>query len=174
MSEGAFSKDEQEAVDFVVSRLRDWTGAQLSELTHSEAPWRSAREGLAPNERSHRPIAVDCMSPITGRGRLVIRCLHERRLDLENQGLGKAGEALTSPLSSSEDRAAALAVVNYWREIHAEVLQRALEDIEGLIAVDSEVLVAGRIKKLSTIVDKLGRADAPFDLQTMYDIAGAG
>ena len=47
MSEGAFSKDEQEAVDFVVSRLRDWTGAQLSELTHSEAPWRSAREGLA-------------------------------------------------------------------------------------------------------------------------------
>lgn len=79
---------------------------------------------------------------------------------------------MTSPLSSSEDRAAALAVVNYWREIHAEVLQRALEDIEGLIAVDSEVLVAGRIKKLSTIVDKLGRADAPFDLQTMYDIAG--
>ena len=86
--------------------------------------------------------------------------------------VGKAGEALTSPLSSSEDRAAALAVVHYWREIHAEVLQRALEDIEGLIAVDSEVLVAGRIKKLSTIVDKLGRADAPFDLQTMYDIAG--
>jgi len=78
--------------------------------------------------------------------------------------VGKAGEALTSPLSSSEDRAAALAVVNYWREIHAEVLQRALEDIEGLIAVDSEVLVAGRIKKLSTIVDKLGRADAPFEL----------
>ena len=70
--------------------------------------------------------------------------------------VGKAGEALTSPLSSSEDRAAALAVVNYWREIHAEVLQRALEDIEGLIAVDSEVLVAGRIKKLSTIVDKQG------------------
>lgn len=27
--------------------------------------------------------------------------------------VGKAGEALTSPLSSSEDRAAALAVVNY-------------------------------------------------------------
>lgn len=66
MSEGAFSKDEQEAVDFVVSRLRDWTGAQLSELTHSEAPWRSAREGLAPNERSHRPIAVDCMKSYYG------------------------------------------------------------------------------------------------------------
>ena len=66
VSEGAFSKDEQEAVDFVVSRLRDWTGAQLSELTHSEAPWRSAREGLAPNERSHRPIAVDCMKSYYG------------------------------------------------------------------------------------------------------------
>ena len=41
-------------------------GAQLSELTHSEAPWRSAREGLAPNERSHRPIAVDCMKSYYG------------------------------------------------------------------------------------------------------------
>ena len=47
--------------------------------------------------------------------------------------VGKAGEALTSPLSSSEDRAAALAVVNYWREIHAEVRERALEDIGGLL-----------------------------------------
>lgn len=86
--------------------------------------------------------------------------------------VGKAGEALTSPLSSSEDRTTALAVVNYWREIHAEALQRAFEDIEELSAVDSEVLVAGRIKKLSTIADKLGRPDAPSDLQTMYDIAG--
>ena len=86
--------------------------------------------------------------------------------------VGKAGEALTSPLSSSEDRATALEVVNYWRGIHAEALQRAFGDIEGLNAVGSDVLIAGRIKKLPTIVDKLGRPDAPSDLQTMYDIAG--
>ena len=79
---------------------------------------------------------------------------------------------MTSPLSSSEDRATALEVVNYWRGIHAEALQRAFGDIEGLNAVGSDVLIAGRIKKLPTIVDKLGRPDAPSDLQTMYDIAG--
>lgn len=86
--------------------------------------------------------------------------------------VGKAGEALTSPLSSSGDRATALEVVNYRRGIHAEALQRAFGDIEGLNAVGSDVLIAGRIKKLPTIVDKLGRPDAPSDLQTMYDIAG--
>lgn len=86
--------------------------------------------------------------------------------------VGKAGKALTSPLSASQERAAALAIVNYWREIHAEALQRALGDIEGLSGIGPDVLVAGRIKKLSTIVDKLERPSTPSDLQTMYDIAG--
>ena len=86
--------------------------------------------------------------------------------------VGKAGKVLTSPLSSSQERTDALAIVNYWREIHAEALQRALGDIEGLGSVGSDVLVAGRIKKLSTIVDNLERPSTPSDLQTMYDIAG--
>lgn len=81
--------------------------------------------------------------------------------------VGKAGKALTSPLSASQERTAALAIVNYWREIHAEALQRALGDIEGLSGIGPDVLVAGRIKKLSTIVDKLERPSTPSDLQTM-------
>lgn len=59
--EDALSKDEREAVDHVVSRLKDWSGAQLSELTHSEAPWQVTRVGLAPNARSQRPIETDFM-----------------------------------------------------------------------------------------------------------------
>lgn len=86
--------------------------------------------------------------------------------------VGRAGKALVSLLSSSEEQASALTVVNYWREIHAEALRRALEDVEHLSEVDSSVLVAGRIKKLATIVDKLKRPRTPSDLQTMYDIAG--
>ncbi len=86
--------------------------------------------------------------------------------------VGRAGKALISPLSSSEERTKALAVVNYWREIHAEALQRALEDIERVCGVASNILIAGRIKKLATIVDKLNRPRTPSDLQTMYDIAG--
>lgn len=59
--EDALSEDEREAVDHVVSRLKDWSGAQLSDLTHSEAPWQAARTGLAPNARSQRPIETDFM-----------------------------------------------------------------------------------------------------------------
>ena len=81
--------------------------------------------------------------------------------------VGKAGEALTSPLSSSEDRATALEVVNYWRGIHAEALQRAFGDIEGLNAVGSDVLIAGRIKKLPTIVER----SAMITLHTLVRVA---
>ena len=86
--------------------------------------------------------------------------------------VGRAGKVLISPLSSSEGRAEALVAVNYWREIHAEALQRALEDIERVCGTASDILIAGRIKKLATIVDKLNRPRTPSDLQTMYDIAG--
>lgn len=86
--------------------------------------------------------------------------------------VGRAGKALVAPLASNQEREAAIEVANYWREIHGEVLQRALEDIEGLSGFDDDVLVAGRIKKFDTIVDKLNRPKTPSDLQTMYDIAG--
>ncbi|WP_302963135.1 Panacea domain-containing protein [uncultured Adlercreutzia sp.] len=59
--EAALSEDECEAVDHVVGRLKGWSGAQLSDLTHSEAPWQAARTGLAPNARSQRPIEIDFM-----------------------------------------------------------------------------------------------------------------
>ncbi|WP_304855786.1 Panacea domain-containing protein [Adlercreutzia caecimuris] len=59
--EDALSEDEREAVDHVVNRLKSWSGAQLSELTHSEAPWQVTRAGLAPNARSQRPIETDFM-----------------------------------------------------------------------------------------------------------------
>lgn len=57
LNSGALSEAERATVNHVLSRLKDWTGAQLSNLTHSEAPWQEARAGLAPNARSTRPIA---------------------------------------------------------------------------------------------------------------------
>lgn len=47
------------AIDHVVNCLRGWTGAQLSALAHAEEPWREARVGLVPSERSQRPIAKE-------------------------------------------------------------------------------------------------------------------
>ncbi|WP_418133385.1 Panacea domain-containing protein, partial [Adlercreutzia sp.] len=59
--EHALTEYEYAAIDHVVGCLKNWTGASLSELTHSEAPWLNARSGLAPNARSKRPIAIGCM-----------------------------------------------------------------------------------------------------------------
>ena len=92
-------------------------------------------------------------------------------MDFENQGR-KSGGGIDFPAFFFRGSCDCARGVNYWRGIHAEALQRAFGDIEGLNAVGSDVLIAGRIKKLPTIVDKLGRPDAPSDLQTMYDIAG--
>jgi uncharacterized phage-associated protein len=52
---------ERETVDAVLHSYGDLTGRKLSALTHDEAPWREAREGLAPTERSSVPISLDRM-----------------------------------------------------------------------------------------------------------------
>jgi len=55
-SKDALSPAERETVDTVLQTYGDFTAAQLSELTHSEAPWRDARESLAPGERGSKEI----------------------------------------------------------------------------------------------------------------------
>lgn len=48
--------DEIISIRSALQAFRDMTGAELSELTHSEAPWRDARRGLAPTARSNNVI----------------------------------------------------------------------------------------------------------------------
>lgn len=78
----------------------------------------------------------------------------------------RAGEriATTPDLASPED----VEIVNYWREVHKHPLQRLFESAGSIPGG----LVAGRIKKYDTIVDKLRRDGTPHNLATMYDIAG--
>ncbi len=47
---------ERETIDAVLSFYGDKSGHWLSELTHSEPPWREAREGLPPDARGSRRI----------------------------------------------------------------------------------------------------------------------
>lgn len=80
-----------------------------------------------------------------------------------------------SRLANSEDPAAELdsrEIVNYWRSVHRLPLQCLLDDAGGSVFGCARALIAGRIKKLDTIVDKLRRSGTPSDLRTMYDIAG--
>lgn len=55
------TETETETIDAVLDAYGHLTPQQLSDLTHSEPPWQEAREGLAPTDRSEKPISLDTM-----------------------------------------------------------------------------------------------------------------
>ena len=57
----ALTDDEAATVDVVLETYGGWTADQLSQTTHSEPPWREAREGLPPTARSEVAIDTDVM-----------------------------------------------------------------------------------------------------------------
>lgn len=52
---------ERDTIEAVVNGYGKLSGRQLSFLTHQEAPWQVAREGLAPTESSRNVISLDSM-----------------------------------------------------------------------------------------------------------------
>lgn len=63
---------QQESVDAVLAHYGGMTPHDLSELTHSEAPWREARKDLSEGQRSRTPISDTAMyefyDGLTGKG----------------------------------------------------------------------------------------------------------
>ncbi len=57
---------QKETVDCVLGFYGDKTGHWLSELTHSERPWKEARAGLEPNERGQVEIHEGMLSEYYG------------------------------------------------------------------------------------------------------------
>lgn len=53
--------DQRETVDAVLEFYANRSPQWLSDLTHSEEPWKHARRGLAPNERGSNEIGLDVM-----------------------------------------------------------------------------------------------------------------
>ncbi|MCI9494490.1 RelA/SpoT domain-containing protein [Adlercreutzia mucosicola] len=84
----------------------------------------------------------------------------------------RAGKAIIDPASSFQERREAEAVVNFWRDCHRLPLQRLLEELNRTIGNSPSFLIAGRIKKLDTIIDKMTRRQAIANLAAMDDIAG--
>jgi uncharacterized phage-associated protein len=68
LSPGAFSEEfhlsdeEQDSVERVLNAYGGKTSQWLSNLTHSEAPWLEAREGLADGERGNHEITPAAMA----------------------------------------------------------------------------------------------------------------
>jgi uncharacterized phage-associated protein len=58
---------ERETVDWVVRQYGGFSAEELSRLTHSELPWRTARAGLAEGEWSDREITKPAMTSYYGR-----------------------------------------------------------------------------------------------------------
>lgn len=52
---------EKQCIEHVIERIGDLSGAELSQLTHSEKPWLDARAGLDPGERSERQISDEAI-----------------------------------------------------------------------------------------------------------------
>jgi uncharacterized phage-associated protein len=55
------SPEEAGTIESVVSAYGRLSGRALSDLTHSEAPWRDARKGLGPTDRSMTVIEQDAI-----------------------------------------------------------------------------------------------------------------
>jgi uncharacterized phage-associated protein len=60
------TEQQKTTIDAVLTYYGDKTGQWLSELTHSEPPWRNAREGMAPTERGNRAIELNDMAEYYG------------------------------------------------------------------------------------------------------------
>lgn len=58
---GALGPTEADSVNVVLDHYCQFTPLQLSELTHSETPWKNARAGLAPGERGNSIISKEDM-----------------------------------------------------------------------------------------------------------------
>jgi uncharacterized phage-associated protein len=62
----ALSKKQRESVDAVIKFYGRLSAQALSDLTHAEDPWRRARVGLSPIERSSRAITHAAMMEFYG------------------------------------------------------------------------------------------------------------
>jgi len=63
---GALSESERETVDVVVAHYGNYSGQQLSDLTHAEPPWQDARKGLSPRQRGESVITHEALAEYYG------------------------------------------------------------------------------------------------------------
>lgn len=62
----ALSPGERESIDAVLRHYGRSTGFALRERTHREPPWRDARRGTAPGDRSNNVITPEAMAEYYG------------------------------------------------------------------------------------------------------------
>lgn len=93
-------------------------------------------------------------------------------MSISKKAVKRAGEVFSDPHAMPEQIATAESLVNEWRGIHQAAMSSLLADLGEVLHDRNECVIVGRIKKLSTIKDKLTRKDSKGNLGSMYDIAG--
>lgn len=58
----ALEEEQRATIDAVLEAYGNLSGRQLSTLTHAEDPWREARTGLGPTERSDKEITLAALA----------------------------------------------------------------------------------------------------------------
>ena len=62
----ALTPDQEDTIDRVLDHYGSWEPYELREQTHSEKPWKDARQGLADDEQSDREITQSSMGEYYG------------------------------------------------------------------------------------------------------------
>ena len=93
---------------------------------------------------------------------------------ISKKKIRKAGNKLAAGQISESERLEALELVGHWRAAHIEPLHRTLLEIERLCGNDSSTILVSRLKRIETIVNKLGRDSIKkyIHLDTLHDVAG--
>ena len=60
------SESERETIEVVVKHYGEYSGQQLSDLTHSEPPWINARKGIPTRERGNQVISHESLAEYYG------------------------------------------------------------------------------------------------------------
>lgn len=97
--------------------------------------------------------------------------LHDK---VPKKQIRKAGDNLAAGLLSGDERLKALELVGHWRAAHIEPLHQTLLEIERICGNDASTILVSRLKRIDTIVNKLGRESIKkyIHLDTLHDVAG--
>ena len=85
--------------------------------------------------------------------------------------IDKAGKAIINPYLTKEERQKVLAIIDNWRAAHAYPMNTFAINLKKKVADIPEAIVAQRLKRLDTIVDKLDRFPE-MQLSRMQDLGG--
>ncbi|WP_239332532.1 Panacea domain-containing protein [Frankia sp. CiP3] len=97
-----------ETVSWVIERYGGFTAHELSELTHTDLPWREARAGLAESARSNRSILPELMREYYGRQYMTVPdAVADVAASTRLEGVELSGDALAELVEVASGRRSA-------------------------------------------------------------------